>query len=122
MYKDAGGYMKNKMKRICILIILLFFIVEILPPRIQYSSIFTTPGSTEIRLYVLMNTLLLVDEESLMRNIISEEQKINGMKDNSIYKLKLYRTRIHYLNDLEYDFLICDENGSIICDGNDSVL
>lgn len=102
--------------------IILYFSLELRPVRICSSSIFTTPENTEIKINVLVNTLLPMDEEDLIKEIICEEQKINGVRENPIYKVNLYRTWIHYQNGREYDSLNCDENGVIICDKTESVL
>jgi len=121
--------MENKRKRkhkvtgiIAGILIILYLSLELRPVQIYSSSIFTTPGNTEIKINVLMNTLLPLGEENLIKEIISEEQKINGMRENPIYKVNLYRTRIHYQNGRKYDSLTCDENGVIICDKTESVL
>lgn len=100
---------------VVIIVMLLFLGIELKPVQICHSTIFTTPGQTEIKMYVLMNTFLSVDEETLAKEIISEEQQVNGVRENPIYTLKLYRTLIHYRQDFEYDTLVCDENGVIIC-------
>lgn len=121
MYKCTGDNMKNERKRthkaigiVAGTIILLFFSIEMRPVQIYNSLIFTTPGNTEIKLNILMNTLLPVDEEKLIKEIICEEQMINGVRENPVYKVNLYRTLIHYRNNREYDSLTCDENGVII--------
>ena len=116
---------KIRYKVICAIagiIILLFLNTEMRSAQIYNSSIFTTPGNTEIKISVLMNTLLPVDEEKLVKRVISEEQKINGVRENPVYIVKLYRSLIHYRNGWEYDFLFCDETGAIICSDKDSVL
>lgn len=100
---------------VVVILILLFLGIELQPVKICHSSIFTTPGQTEIRMHVVMNTLLPVDEEILAKEIIFEEQQVNGIRENPIYTLKLYRTLIHYRQDLTYSTLICDENGAIVC-------
>ena len=121
--------MGNKLRRRCIAFcviagaaILIFLNIEIRPAEICCSSIFTTYENTEINLVVLMNTLCPVDEQKLAQKIIFEEQQVNGKRNNSVYTLSLYRSIVHYRNDWEYDSFICDENGAIICDGDDSVL
>lgn len=116
---------KKKYKTICVvagIIVLLFLNIEMRPARIHNSSIFTTPGNTEIKLNILMNTMLPVDEENLVKRLINEEQMINGVRENAIYTIKLYRSRIHYRNGWEYDFVSCDETGATICSDTDSVL
>lgn len=105
-----------------VIVIVLFLNIEMRPVQVRHSSIFTSPGNTEINLSVLMNTLLRVDEEKMVKDIIFKEQQLNGVRDNSVYTLKLYRSAIHYRNDWEYTSLTCDENGLIICEGDESVL
>lgn len=97
-------------------IILLFFSIEIRPVRIYNSLIFTTPGNTEIKLNILMNTLLPFDEEKMIKEIICEEQMINGVRENPVYEVNLYRSLIHYRNNWKYNSWICDESGVTICD------
>ena len=116
---------KGKYKVISVIagiVILLFLNIEVRPVQIYSSSIFTTPENTEIKINVLMNTLLPIDVENQAKEIISEEQKINGMRENSVYTLKMYRSLFHYRNDWKYTSITCDENGAIICDRDDSVL
>lgn len=69
-----------------------------------------------------MNTLFPVDEAKLVKNVVFEEQQVNGVRENPVYTLKLYRSLIHYRNNWEYDSFICDENGAIICDEDNSIL
>lgn len=118
--------MKSKRKKMfhVLVIVVVFFaalilFVEIQPVSVASSSIFTTPGQTEIRMYVQMNTLLDVNEEKMTKEVITEHQMINGIQENTVYTLKLYRTAFHYKRNWEYDTIICDENGAIICCGDD---
>lgn len=80
------------------------------PVQIYHSSIFTTSENTEIRMCVLMNTMLPVNEEKLIKEIIYDEQKINGVRKNPVYTLIMYRSIIHYRNDWQYDSFTCDGN------------
>lgn len=113
----------NVIKIFGIIIFTLFFLnIEMKPVQTCHSSIFTTPGNTEIKLSVLMNTLLPVDTEKMVKEIIIEEQQLNGERENPVYDLKLYRSLFHYRNNWEHVSLTCDENGAIICEKLDSVL
>ena len=116
---------KCKLKIIIVIVgmgIFLFLNTEVRPVQIYSSSIFTTPGNTEIKINVLMNTWLPIDTEERIKEIISEEQEINGRRENPIYTLKMYRSLFHYRNDWEYTSITCDENGVKICDRDDSIL
>lgn len=97
-----------------LVVVILFLSIEIRSPYIGYSSIFTTPGKTQIQMHVFMNTLLPVSEESMIKEIIMNEQKVNGIRENPTYEVKLYRTEFHYKNNLEYKTILCDENGEIL--------
>lgn len=108
---------KDLIKFIGIVVVIgLFLNIEMRPVQVRHSSIFTTPDNTEINLSVLMNTLLMVDEEKIVKEIIFKEQQLNGVRENSVYTLKLYRSAIHYQNAWEYSSLTCDDKGTIICD------
>ena len=88
-----GRKKKHIIRNIAItLVVLLFLNIEMRPVQICHSSIFTTSENTEIKVHVLMNTLLPVDEEIMAKNIILEEQKINGMRNNPVYTVILYRS------------------------------
>ena len=103
--------------------ILLFAVsIEIRPVQICHTSIFTTSENSEIKVCVLMNTFFPVDEEELAKEIILEEQQINGLRDNPVYILKMYRSMIHYRNDWKYSSFTYDENGAVICEGAETVL
>ena len=99
---------------IIILIIFLFLSIEMRPLEVHSSSIFITQQNTEIKMHVLMNTWFPVDEETMVRKIILEEQKINGFKNNSLYTVSLYRSFLHYQNGWEYKTLICDGAFSVL--------
>ena len=102
-------------RKIITVVFLMFICLEIQPPSIRYSSVFTSSEQTEHHLYVQMNTFLKVDKERITKKIIGEHQKINQTEGERIYTLHLYRTGLHYKWNCEYDTLICNENGAIIC-------
>lgn len=118
---------------------LLLFVLAILlylalaPVKIMSSSVFTSPGLTEIRLYVVTNSLLPAGDienagntgnarntgnagnaETLARQIVREHQKQNGPRAYGVYELRLYRTEVHYILHREYAYLFCDASGNLL--------
>ena len=121
---------------------LLLFVLAVLlylalaPVKIMSSSVFTSPGLTEIRLYVVTNSLLPVGDienaentgnagnagtvgstgnaEVLARQIVREHQKQNGPRGDGVYELRLYRTEVHYILHREYAYLFCDASGNLL--------
>ena len=118
---------------------LLLFVLAVLlylalaPVKIMSSSVFTSPGLTEIRLYVVTNSLLPVGDienagntgnarnagnagnaETLARQIVREHQKQNGPRADGVYELRLYRTEVHYILHKEYAYLFCDASGNLL--------
>lgn len=121
---------------------LLLFVLAVLlylalaPVKIMSSSVFTSPGLTEIRLYVVTNSLLPVGDienaentgnagnagtvgstgnaEVLARQIVREHQKQNGPRADGVYELRLYRTEVHYILHREYAYLFCDASGNLL--------
>lgn len=98
-----------------IIIFLMFICIEMCPFSIAYSSVFTTSGQTEIHLYVQMNTFLSVNKDEMIEKIVTEHQNINQLEGEVSYSIHLYRTAVHYNLDCEYDTIMCDKNGAIIC-------
>ena len=84
-------------------------------PYVVSSMIYQMANEKEIHLNVIMNTLWEVEEESISKEIIVKHQEINGFMKNTKYTLSLYRTVFHYKRNWEYDQLICNENGAILC-------
>ncbi len=112
---------KKVMTVVAAMIFLLFLCVEMKPPEIHSSQIFSTSEQTEITLHVLTNTFLDVDEDELAAEIVAMDQSVNGVRENSVYRLYLYRTRVHLRRSWEYDMLNCDKNGAIIrCEERDN--
>lgn len=118
---------------------LLLFVLAVLlylalaPVKIMSSSVFTSPGLTEIRLYVVTNSLLPAGDienagnagnaentgnagnaETLARQIVREHQKQNGPRADGVYELRLYRTEVHYILHREYAYLFCDASGNLL--------
>ena len=118
---------------------LLLFVLAVLlylalaPVKIMSSSVFTSPGLTEIRLYVVTNSLLPAGDienagntgnarnagnvgnaEVLARQIVREHQKQNGPRADGVYELRLYRTEVHYILHREYAYLFCDASGNLL--------
>ena len=105
-----------KWKRWLLMIVLLVFIlIEMRPPSIVYSSVFTTSEETEIHLYVQMNTFVKVDRDVEAEEIVKEHRKVNQLEGKVRYTLHLYRSALHYNWNCEYDTIICNEKGAIIC-------
>lgn len=118
---------------------LLLFVLAVLlylalaPVKIMSSSVFTSPGLTEIHLYVVTNSLLPAGDienagnagnaentgnagnaETLARQIVREHQKQNGPRADGVYELRLYRTEVHYILHREYAYLFCDASGNLL--------
>lgn len=118
---------------------LLLFVLAVLlylalaPVKIMSSSVFTSPGLTEIRLYVVTNSLLPAGDienagntgnarnagnagnaETLAHQIVREHQKQNGPRADGVYELRLYRTEVHYILHKEYAYLFCDASGNLL--------
>ena len=114
-----------------VLVVLLY--LALAPVKIMSSSVFTSPGLTEIRLYVVTNSLLPAGDienaentgnarnagnagnaETLARQIVREHQKQNGPRADGVYELRLYRTEVHYILHKEYAYLFCDASGNLL--------
>ena len=135
--KQNEALWKRYMRR-CVLGLLLFVLAVLLylalaPVKIMSSSVFTSPGLTEIRLYVVTNSLLPAGDienagntgnarnagnagnaETLARQIVREHQKQNGPRADGVYELRLYRTEVHYILHKEYAYLFCDASGNLL--------
>lgn len=111
--------MKKKIVRfflaIALTVITIFLSIEASSYSIVSSSVFSMTEHTEIKLFVLLNSMTHIDEEKLAGEIVTEHQAVNGFTNNTHYILKLYRTLFHYRKNWEYDTIICDENGVIVC-------
>ena len=104
---------------VLLIVITIFIHIEIQPHAVISSSVYQDSEQTEIHLYVLANTFFCVDKNKVSEEIICGHQKINGIQNNTVYTLRLYRTLFHYRRNWEYDTIICDEKGAIICCGED---
>ena len=100
---------------IILTVITLFISIEKQPVSEVSSSVYQTSKRTEIHINAIVNTFFRVNEEKISKEIIMEHQKINGVKDEMLYILSLYRTRLHYRKNWKCDTTICDKNGAIIC-------
>lgn len=52
--------------------------VEARPWEVCASSVFTSGGKTDVRLCVVVNSLLPIDREKVAREVVEENRKING--------------------------------------------
>lgn len=100
-------------------VITVFIHTETQPHEVISSTVYQDSEHTEIHLYVLMNTFFGVDKNKISEEIICGHQKINGIQNNTVYTLRIYRTMFDYRRNWEYDTIICDEKGAIICCGED---
>lgn len=96
---------------ICLMI---FLLIEFSPFYVHHSFVLTSANSTDYELTVILNTFLPVDRQEAAAKIISQHQKINGSRPEAFYKIRLYRTRIHYRLHIEYDILYCSASGKLI--------
>ena len=83
---------------------LLLFVLAVLlylalaPVKIMSSSVFTSPGLTEIRLYVVTNSLLPAGD--------IENAENTGNAGNA--------GTVHYILHKEYAYLFCDASGNLL--------
>lgn len=111
--------MKRKGKRrvifICAAVLVLWMAsVEARPWEVCASSVFTSGGETDIRLCVVVNSLLPIDGNELAREVVEEHRKINGPREEARYELELYRTELHYRWHRPWDVIYCDAGGKIL--------
>lgn len=97
-----------------LLLLAVLFYIESSPYKIASSSVFSSAEQTETRLYVIMNTLLPVQEEELAGQVIDFHLRQNGPREKATYELRLFRTEVHYQFHIEYDVIFCDESGQIL--------
>lgn len=111
--------MKRRIKALFVTLLLtvitVFLSIEMRPYSVISSTVYTNSQQTEVQFYVQMNTFLDIDTENLSKKIILEHQKVNGKRQQMTYAIHLYRTKWHYMKNWEYDTIICEENGAIIC-------
>lgn len=99
---------------IIVVILLLLINIEIRPYEVHHSTIFTTSNTIEIKLCVIANSLLPIDDEEMVKTIVEHHVKINGSREGAVYELEIYRTNIHYRQNWKYNTFFCDEKGNII--------
>lgn len=129
-------YMRRGVLGLLLFVLAVLLYLALAPVKIMSSSVFTSPGLTEIRLYVVTNSLLPAGDienvgnagnagnagtvgstgnaEVLARQIVREHQKQNGPRADGVYELRLYRTEVHYILHREYAYLFCDASGNLL--------
>ena len=126
-------YMRSGVLGLLLFVLAVLLYLALAPVKIMSSSVFTSPGLTEIRLYVVTNSLLPAGDienagntgntentgnagnaETLARQIVREHQKQNGPRADGVYELRLYRTEVHYILHKEYAYLFCDASGNLL--------
>lgn len=126
-------YMRRGALGLLLFVLAVLLYLALAPVKIMSSSVFTSPGLTEIRLYVVTNSLLPAGDienagnaenaentgnagnaETLARQIVREHQKQNGPRADGVYELRLYRTEVHYILHREYAYLFCDASGNLL--------
>lgn len=126
-------YMRRGVLGLLLFVLAVLLYLALAPVKIMSSSVFTSPGLTEIRLYVVTNSLLPAGDienagntgnarnagnagnaEALARQIVREHQKQNGPRADGVYELRLYRTEVHYILHKEYAYLFCDASGNLL--------
>ena len=126
-------YMRRGVLGLLLFVLAVLLYLAFAPVKIMSSSVFTSPGLTEIRLYVVTNSLLPAGDienagntgnarnagnagnaETLARQIVREHQKQNGPRADGVYELRLYRTEVHYILHKEYAYLFCDASGNLL--------
>ena len=123
-------YMRRGVLGLLLFVLAVLLYLALAPVKIMSSSVFTSPGLTEIRLYVVTNSLLPAGDienagnaentgnagnaETLARQIVREHQKQNGPRADGVYELRLYRTEVHYILHKEYAYLFCDASGNLL--------
>lgn len=80
--------------------------VELQSAKLYYSSVFSTSEGVETEMYVVMNTLIPVDVDEMIKKVVSEYQQVNGDREKTVYKIHLYRTELHYRENIEYDMVV----------------
>ena len=126
-------YMRRGVLGLLLFVLAVLLYLAFAPVKIMSSSVFTSPGLTEIRLYVVTNSLLPAGDienagnagnarntgnagnaETLAHQIVREHQKQNGPRADGVYELRLYRTEVHYILHKEYAYLFCDASGNLL--------
>ena len=129
-------YMRRGVLGLLLFVLAVLLYLALAPVKIMSSSVFTSPGLTEIRLYVVTNSLLPAGDienvgnagnagnagtvgstgnaEVLARQIVREHQKQNGPRADGVYELRLYRTEVHYILHRQYAYLYSDASGNLL--------
>ena len=102
--------MKKGIIVVTVLLVFVLLCMEIRPATITSSTVFSMENQTEVKLYVIANTLGMINEEKLAENVLYEHWKINGKRENEAYTFVIYRTNFHYRMNLEYKTVYFDEN------------
>nr|WP_242973578.1 hypothetical protein [Massilistercora timonensis] len=111
--------MKRKGKRrvvfICAAVLVLWMAsVEARPWEVCASSVFTSGNETDVRLCVVVNSLLPIDGSKVAREVVEEHLKINGPREEARYELEVYRTYLHYRWHCPWGVIYCDPRGKIL--------
>lgn len=99
---------------VIITILMLLISIEIRPYEVHHATIFTTSNTIEIKLCVIANSLLPIDDEEMIKTIVEHHVSINGSREGAVYELEVYRTNIHYRQNWKYNTFFCDEKGNIL--------
>lgn len=97
-----------------VMALVVMMVFESMPCRVYSSSIFTSQGSTSIRLCVVVNTVLPIDREKVAKEVVEENIRINGPRPGAVYELELYRTEFHYRNYRDCGVIFCDAKGKLL--------
>lgn len=114
---DGVGKMRGKrwIVFVCVAVLLLWLGgVEARPWEVCASSVFTSGGKTDVRLCVVVNSLLPIDRERVAREVVEENLKINGPREEARYELEVYRTYLHYQWHRPWGVIYCDPRGKIL--------
>ncbi len=109
---------KKKLLLLPVILVLLLLAVVCAEERKSYeilhSTVMSAPNLTEHKITVVIHTLLPVDREALVKEIVTNHQRLNGGRPNPYYELELYRTRLHYSRGIVYDTILCNGDGEIV--------
>lgn len=97
-----------------ILLLAALLYIEASPYKIVSSSVFSSADQTEIRLYVIANTLMPIQEDELARQVVENHLKQNGPRGKTTYELRVYRTEVHYHFHIESGVIFCSESGLLL--------
>lgn len=95
---------------VTVFFIFVFLSMEMRSASIASSTIFSMGEQTEVKIYVIANTLRKIEEEKLAENVLDEYWKVNGKREDEVCSLVVYRTKLHYRMNREYKTLYYDDN------------